>query len=112
MSVETFGIEKEFLSSLLTEVRDRKAQLPDFQRGWVWPDQNVISLLASVSLGYPAGTIMMLRTGGGGVRFQQRPVEGVTPNGARADRLILDGQQRLTSLFQSLMLQTPIQTRD
>jgi hypothetical protein len=113
MTVEAFGIEKEFLQSLLNEVRDGKAQLPEFQRDWVWPDQNMISLLASISLGYPVGTLMLLRAGGDGVRFKQRPIQGATlPLAAKAERLILDGQQRLTSLFQSLVLQSPVKTHD
>ena len=95
MAVEAFGIEKEFLHSLLDEAAEAKAQLPEFQRGWVWPVENIRSLLASISLGYPVGTVMMLRTGGE-VRFKQRPIEGVTATG-NAERLILDGQQRLTS---------------
>src|ERR1022692_3195258 len=98
MAVDAFGIEKEFLRDLLREVHDGHAQLPEFQRGWVWPDRNIASLLASISMGYPVGTLMMLRTGGE-VRFKQRPVEGATPPpGVRPERLILDGQQRLTSL--------------
>lgn len=113
MTEEAFGIEKEFMSAILREVRDGKAQLPEFQRGWVWPVENIQSLLASISLAYPVGTIMMLRTGGQGVRFKQRPVQGAEPPAtAHADRLILDGQQRLTSLFQSLMLDTPVQAQD
>lgn len=113
MTEEAFGIEKEFMSAILREVRDGKAQLPEFQRGWVWPVENIQSLLASISLAYPVGTIMMLRTGGQGVRFKQRPVQGAMPPAtAQADRLILDGQQRLTSLFQSLMLDTPVQAQD
>jgi hypothetical protein len=113
MTVETFGIEKEFLLSILSEVRDGKAQLPEFQRDWVWPDQNMISLLASVSLAYPVGTLMLLRAGGDSVRFKQRPIQGATPPPtAKAERLILDGQQRLTSLFQALVLQSPVRTHD
>lgn len=113
MTVETFGIEKEFLQTILQEVRDGKAQLPEFQRDWVWPDQNVISLLASVSLAYPVGTIMMLRTGGAEVTFRPRPIQGAAPGAAvQAGRLILDGQQRLTALFQSLLLQTPLKAQD
>jgi hypothetical protein len=113
LSEEAFGIEKEFMAAILREVRDGKAQLPEFQRGWVWPVENIQSLLASISLAYPVGTIMMLRTGGQGVRFKQRPVEGATPPpAAHADRLILDGQQRLTSLFQSIMLDVPVQAQD
>ena len=73
----------------------------------------VRSLIASISLGYPIGAVMMLETGGQSVRFKQRPVEGASPaSNRKADRLILDGQQRLTSLFQSLCLDRPVQTRD
>src|SRR5262245_8747064 len=105
MSTEAFGIEKEFLHDILKQVRDGKAQLPEFQRDWVWPDTNIASLLASVSQSYPIGTVMMLQTGGAGVKFKQRPIEGAAPpTGVRASRLILDGQQRLTSLFQALTL--------
>jgi hypothetical protein len=110
MAVEAFGIEKEFLHSLLDEAAGGKAQLPEFQRGWVWPLENIRSLLASISLGYPVGTVMMLRTGGE-VRFKQRPIEGGTTTG-NAERLILDGQQRLTSLFQALRLGRAIETQD
>ena len=56
MGVYVFGIEKEFLRDLLRQVRDGHAQLPEFQRGWVWPDRNIASLLASISMGYPVGT--------------------------------------------------------
>jgi len=112
VAVDTFGIEKEFLSGLLEEVRDGRTRLPEFQRGWVWPDRNIASLLASVSLGYPVGTVMMLRTGGE-VRFLQRPIEGADDTAVKpADRLILDGQQRLTSLFQALLLGRAIETVD
>jgi hypothetical protein len=112
MSVDTFGIEKPFLPKLLEEVGAGSAQLPEFQRGWVWPDKNIASLLASISLGYPAGTLMLLKTGGD-VRFKLRPVEGTTPApGVQPERLILDGQQRLTSLFQSIVSGQPVETRD
>lgn len=112
MSVDTFGIEKEFLHTLLEEVEDGSAQLPEFQRGWVWPERHIASLLASISQGYPVGTVMMLRTGGQ-VRFKERPVEGATPApGVVPERLILDGQQRLTSLFQALRLGAAVRTQD
>ena len=110
MTVEAFGIEKEFLRDLLKEGAEGKSQLPEFQRGWVWPMENIRSLLSSISLGYPVGTVMMLRTGGE-VQFKQRPIQGAQPTRA-ADRLILDGQQRLTSLFQALRLGKPIETQD
>ena len=113
MNVTTYGIEKESLDGMLSDAADGSTQLPDFQRGWVWDDDHVRSLLASISLGFPIGAVMMLRAGGETVRFKQRPLEGAPTAGDReADRLILDGQQRLTSLFQSLRLDRPVLTRD
>ena len=113
MDVTGYYIEKESLGALLGEAADGDSQLPDFQRGWVWDDDRVRSLLASISLGYPIGAVMMLRAGGESIRFKERPLEGApTPVRREADRLILDGQQRLTSLFQSLRLQRPVRTRD
>lgn len=112
MAVGSFGIEKESLKELLKEASSGKAQLPEFQRGWVWPDRNIAGLIASISLGYPVGTIMMLRTGGV-VKFKERPIEGLNfDSKIKPERLILDGQQRLTSLYRALMHQEPVQTQD
>ena len=113
MNITTYGIEKESLDGMLGEAGDGSTQLPDFQRGWIWDDDHVRSLIASISLGYPIGTVMMLKAGGGTIRFKQRPIEGApTPVDREAERLILDGQQRLTSLFQALRLDRPVVTRD
>ena len=113
MDITTYYIEKESLGGLLDEAGDGRTQLPDFQRGWVWDDDHVKSLLASISLGYPIGAVMMLRTGGETIRFRKRPLEGIPAPATRAaERLILDGQQRITSLFQSLRLGKPVWTRD
>src|SRR5947209_19489474 len=102
-AVTTFDSTKESLLDLLRSIRAGKTQLPDFQRGWVWDDEHIRSLLASVSMSYPIGAVMMLQTGNPDVRFKPRPVEGVTLTQAELpERLILDGQQRLTPLFQAL----------
>ncbi|MGH3319935.1 MAG: DUF262 domain-containing protein [Streptosporangiaceae bacterium] len=113
MSVESFGIEKEFLHDLLRQIAEGDLQLPEFQRGWVWPVRNIAGLLASISLGYPVGTLMLLRTGGN-ARFKETPIQGVElrENVPEAERLVLDGQQRLTSLYQALMLGRPVQAQD
>ena len=107
-----FDSTKTGLESLLTDIVAGKIQLPDFQRGWVWDDEHIRSLLVSVARSFPIGAVMLLETGGE-TRFQMRPVEGVTPpNGNGPQQLILDGQQRLTSLTQVLKLQAPVTTRD
>lgn len=111
--VTTFDSTKESLLDLLRSIRDGKTQLPDFQRGWVWDDEHIRSLLASISLSYPIGAVMMLQTGNPDVRFKPRLVEGISmAHLPEPERLILDGQQRLTSLFQSLFLGQAVTTRD
>lgn len=112
-AVTTFDSTKESLLDLLRSIRDGKAQLPDFQRGWVWDDEHIRSLLASISLSYPIGALMMLQSGNPDVRFKPRLVEGVSmARLPEPERLILDGQQRLTSLFQSLFLGQAVTTKD
>lgn len=112
-AITTFDSTKESLQDLLRDIKDAKTQLPDFQRGWVWDDEHIRSLIASVSLSFPIGAVMMLQTGNAEVRFKPRLVQGVTLTALpEPERLILDGQQRLTSLYQALMLSQAVLTRD
>lgn len=91
------------LSELLTNAENGKLQLPDFQRGWVWDEERIRGLIASISRGFPVGAVMTLRTGGE-VEFKPRTIEGAptSANQSKPDSLLLDGQQRLTSLYQVL----------
>jgi hypothetical protein len=112
--MSTFDSTKTQLSDLLSRVVKGKLQLPDFQRGWVWDDEHIRSLLVSIARSFPIGAVMLLETGGQ-TRFQVRAVEGVELPGSSssiAEELILDGQQRLTSLTQVLKLNKPVATRD
>jgi uncharacterized protein with ParB-like and HNH nuclease domain len=94
--MNTFEVHPRELKDLLTDVVKGKIQLPEFQRGWVWNDEHIRDLLVSIARSFPIGAVMLLETGGD-VRFQARLVEGVKANsGQQAERLILDGQQRLT----------------
>jgi uncharacterized protein with ParB-like and HNH nuclease domain len=68
----TFETNEPLLAKLLEEIGDGTIQLPDFQRGWVWDDEHIRSLIASVTLAYPIGAIMILQMGGDGVRFLPR----------------------------------------
>ena len=100
------------LAKLLDDVETGCIQLPDFQRGWVWGDDRVRGLLASISRGFPIGAVMMLQSGGN-IRFKCRPVEGVSDDSVVApDDFLLDGQQRLTSLYQALRYDGPVATYD
>lgn len=112
MSSSTFDSTKTGLHELLKKIDAGKMQLPDFQRGWVWNDERIKSLLASIAVSFPIGAVMLLETGGEGVRFKPRAVLGANvPTDKEPETLILDGQQRFTSLYQALMLQEPVQTQ-
>ena len=108
----TFDSTKRSLPELLKDITTGKIQLPDFQRGWVWDDDHVQSLLVSIARSFPVGAVMLMETGGE-VRFETRPVEGIDPDSVtkEPDQLILDGQQRLTSLTQAVGLDAPVNTR-
>jgi hypothetical protein len=112
--MSNFDSSKTRLADLLHSIEKGKIQLPDFQRGWVWDDDHIRSLLTSIARAFPVGAVMLLETGGD-AKFKIRPVEGVDPNTVKptdAEKLILDGQQRLTSLTQVLLLNSPVQTKD
>ena len=109
-----FDSTKLYLEDFLKDIDNGKLQLPDFQRGWVWNDYHIRSLLASISLAFPIGAVMTLETGGKDIRFKPRPIEGTKPSISEIEpeTLILDGQQRLTSLYQALFGKNPVKTKD
>ncbi|PSO10006.1 MULTISPECIES: DUF262 domain-containing protein [unclassified Sphingobium] len=84
-------------------------QLPDFQRGWAWDQDRIIDLLASISEGFPVGALMTLDASGE-VSFAVRPVEGAPAPIKPLEAYLLDGQQRMTSLYQSTFSPMPVAT--
>ncbi|QQN38705.1 DUF262 domain-containing protein [Acinetobacter sp. CS-2] len=111
--MSNFDSTKENLSEILKKIVEGKLQLPDFQRGWVWDDAHIKSLLVSIARSFPVGAVMLLETGGD-VKFQVRPIENVelAKKDIEPEELVLDGQQRLTSLTQVLKLDKPVKTFD
>ena len=107
-----FQTNPVLLNDLLNQVENGDVQLPDFQRGWVWDDDRIKGLLTSICRGFPIGAVMTL-SAGGEIRLKARPIEGVdegvTPS---PSTFLLDGQQRLTSLYQSLRYPGPVDTHD
>jgi hypothetical protein len=105
-----FDTTKEDLKDILRYVDEGKLQLPDFQRDYVWGDEDVTSLIASIAKGFPVGALLTLETGGE-VEFKPRLLAGVAVSPRRPDELLLDGQQRMTSLYQSMYSKDPVRTR-
>lgn len=101
------------LSDYLKWTTSGKIQLPDFQRGYKWEDERIRQLLVTILRGHPLGVVMLLKTGNNQIRFKPRSVEGVkVPDGTSAESLLLDGQQRLTSLTQALTGEGVVDTMD
>lgn len=104
-----FDTTKKDLKDLLREAHDGKLQLPDFQRSYVWDDEDVRALLASVCKGYPIGALLTLEAGSK-VNFKPRLLEGVPQRSIPPSSLLLDGQQRITSLYQTTYSRNPVRT--
>ena len=106
----SFRTAEPALKDVLDGIAAGQIQLPDFQRGWVWDDNHIRSLIASLSLSYPIGAVMFLEAGG--VPFKPRLFAGVQLQPApKPKTLVLDGQQRLTSMYLSLRSGQPVPTR-
>ena len=113
MAKTTFDTNPVLLQALLKTCEEGKLQLPDFQRSWVWEEERIMSLIASVSRGFPMGALMSLKSKiGEGVIFARRPIEGTPAAAAQTqpEQLLLDGQQRMTSLYQSCMRRQVVST--
>lgn len=106
--VSTFKSNDTDISKILQEINSGEIQLPDFQRGWVWDDNRIKALIASISNSFPVGALMFLQYGGDTVRFKCRPFTDVDVVEQTPENLVLDGQQRLTSIFCSMYSRKPV----
>jgi len=106
--IQAPGANPENLMSLVAAAFDGKVVVPEFQREFVWPRESVEELLTSLLNRYFVGTLLTLDTPAHDPLFPFRVLEGVGEiRGPMAPpagtvRLILDGQQRLTSLFYAI----------
>lgn len=82
------------LSSLIDRVAHGQIGLPDLQRPFVWPNKKVRDLFDSMYRGYPVGSLLLWESGAGGARGIGSDSKQVPPQ-----LLVIDGQQRLTSLY-------------
>ena len=99
------------LQEILRGISNGTTRLPDFQRGWVWDDEHICGLIASITNSYPVGAVMFLEYGGDGIRFKSRTFTNVADDGKKPEMLVLDGQQRLTSVYCSMYSKEPVPTQ-
>ncbi len=101
----------EPLARLLEEAHNGRIQVPEFQRELTLTDEWMKSLLASVSLGYPIGAVMLLEAGTPEMRFETHPIGDIPLPSAEPERLLIDGRRRITGLYQALASGRPVQTQ-
>lgn len=88
------------LRDLIRKCREGTLQIPDFQRGWVWDQDRIIDLLASISEGCPIGALTTMDASGE-ADFSVRSIEGAPEPVRKVAAYLLDGQQRMTALYQA-----------
>lgn len=97
---DEFETHPRRLMKMLDDLHSGQLALPDFQRSFVWAPDATRELIVSMMRTFPAGALLFLR--GGGAAFKARPAEEAPPLRVAPLELVLDGQQRLTSLYQAL----------
>lgn len=86
--------------TLFHDIDQGRIKIPKFQRDFVWGKEQTASFLDSVIKGYPVGTIILWKT-----KDELRHVKNIgnaeLPESPAGDYVsyVLDGQQRLTSLY-------------
>jgi len=87
------------IEELLRDASTGKLVLPEFQRSFVWSRRDIEELLVSVANDYFIGTLLLLDIDPESPPFAPRLVEGVSSGSTKPERMLLDGQQRITSLY-------------
>jgi len=90
-------------AGLVVEIEKGQIKIPQFQRDFVWTMQRSAGLVDSIIKGYPIGTFIFWRTKER-IRSVKNLGKQVLPEPEQGELIdyVLDGQQRLTSLFASL----------
>ena len=94
MSDTVFRTTTAELRSLIRDIESGLIGLPDIQRPFVWANHKVRDLFDSMYRGYPVGYLLFWKNGLAGDR-----TVGVGDKQRTPDMVIVDGQQRLTSLY-------------
>lgn len=90
------GKAERTVEELVSKIESGELRLPEMQRRYVWRATRVRDLLDSLYRGYPSGAILVWETDG---QVAERDFAvSQAPNALQSGMLLLDGQQRLTSL--------------
>jgi uncharacterized protein with ParB-like and HNH nuclease domain len=96
--------DKRKVVGLIEHAHEGKICLPNFQRDFVWTREEVADLVRSIIRGYFIGSLLLLRCDPNNPPFAPEFLRGANPpyKDGRPELLVLDGQQRLSSLMYAL----------
>jgi hypothetical protein len=96
--------DKRRVVGLIEQAHEGKVCLPNFQRDFVWTREEVADLIRSIIRGYFIGSLLLLRCDPNNPPFAPEFLRGAQPSykEPRPEHLVLDGQQRLSSLMYAL----------
>ena len=103
-STTTVKPDVAFLEDIFKDVAAGKLRIPRFQRPFVWKPDDMLSLFDSIHRGYPIGTLLLWNTS---EKVQSLETVGplkIPKSGSAPVTYILDGQQRLSTLYGVLRL--------
>lgn len=93
-------MEHQSIREILDAVYRGQIRIPAFQRGFVWESDRVAFLIDSIYKGYPFGSLLFWRTNEPlNTERQLGPFKLPEPNADFPIDYVLDGQQRITSIF-------------
>jgi hypothetical protein len=104
---DLFQTNPESIEALLIDIENGKLALPEFQRDFIWEPEHTARLLSSIIARYPAGSLLTWRPKT--VELEPRPIAdapAIPGQPGLPERLVLDGQQRLTALYRALRAKT------
>ncbi len=96
---------------VMNNIKDQEYILPDIQRGYVWKTEQIENLFDSLLRGYPIGSFLFWNVKANKIKeynfynfvrdYHPKQINSskLTPSGSKGFIAILDGQQRLTSLY-------------
>lgn len=97
------GTDTPFIEDLISGIRRGEIKVPQFQRKFVWKEEQALRLLDSIGSNYPVGSLLLWRTASKLATernigdFQLPETDDLSPT-----EYVLDGQQRLTVIYSCL----------
>lgn len=98
------------LQSVMEDIHSGRIQLPDFHRAWQWDLDRIVDLLDFIGERWPIGSVAAFEADIS-VPWGRRLLDGVPADASGRDdvrHVILDGQQRLTAVYQACFAAMPV----